>query len=352
MDLVTQGLLGSTVAQAAYSNKLGKRAAFYGFLVGLVPDFDIVSGLFGPWASLKYHRGPTHAFLLLFLLSVPLGLACRRLTRSDADPRHWIGLAFLSLVTHPIIDWLTSYGTCLAWPINNHRFALDALPIIEPVYSLPLLLVTVLGLFSSISPNRMKKLAIAALTATSIYAMWGLHSSHTLVERGSEIFRASGFNAVEVRAMPTILNLFVFRVVGRDANNRFMITYLKKASPKPLTRTVTLQSDRDEFVSLALNHEHGRLFKWFAMDMLFTQSIPLENGEHKVVLNDMRYGLFLDPGRCLFAAEAHFDRNGQLIRFQRVQNHRSFSMKEEVKATLAQIFSGTCDNIESAWGEQ
>ncbi|GAB4272932.1 MAG: hypothetical protein Kow0029_12150 [Candidatus Rifleibacteriota bacterium] len=41
MDLITQGLLGSTVARAVFSEKLGKKTALYGFIIGLLTDFDI-----------------------------------------------------------------------------------------------------------------------------------------------------------------------------------------------------------------------------------------------------------------------------------------------------------------------
>ena len=352
MDIVTQGLLGSTVGLASYGKKLGRRAAVYGFIIGLLPDFDIIASYWGPWASLKYHRGPTHGFLALLLLAVPVGLGCRALARSDALKRDWIGLAMLSLVTHPIIDLFTTYGTSLAWPLSDARYAIDALPIIDPVYSLPLLLATFIGLTSWLTPGKVRSLAIITLAATTVYAGLGWNTSQILISRGRELFHAQGFEAVEVRAMPTILNTVVYRVVGRDASDRFMITYMKKASKAPLTPVITVEPDRDEFVTRALEHEHGRLFKWFSMNMLQTQSIALPDGGHKVVLNDMRYGMFLEPAKALFAAEAHFDKNGNLTGFTRVQNHRSVSMKQELNATLAHVFDGTPDATPAAYGEQ
>jgi hypothetical protein len=149
-----------------------------------------------------------------------------------------------------------------------------------------------------------------------------------------------------------MLNTVVYRVVAKDATDRFMVTYLKKSSPTPLTPIITLEPDRDEFVTRALEHEHGRLFRWFSMNMLQPKSIALPDGEHKVVLNDIRYGMFLDPARALFAAEAHFDSNGTLTGFTRVQNHRSISIKHELSATLAHVFSETPDATPAAFGGQ
>lgn len=343
MDLITQGLLGSTVAQAVYSKKLGRRAALYGFLAGLVPDFDIIAGLWGPWASLKYHRGPTHSFIILAALALPVGWLCKKLARSEADLSNWVGLAALSLLTHPVIDWFTSYGTCLLWPLTDRRFAIDALPIIEPVYSIPLLLVTICGLTGLCKPERSKLLAIGALIFTTFYAGWGYNNSQNLIHEGTRLFQARGFEPVEVRATPTLLNLLVFRVCARDLNNRFMVTYLRKDRQQPLSDIVTLNSADDEFVRKALADYRGNLFKWFTMNMLYAESLTQPDGGHKVYLHDMRYGMLLAPGLSLFSAEADFDKQGNLTSFSRRQNHGSVNFKEELKATMAHAFASNPD---------
>lgn len=330
--------MGSTVAQAGYSKKLGRRAALYGFLVGLLPDFDIISGLWGPWASLKYHRGPTHSMIILAALAFPIGWLCKKMARSDADLRDWVGLAALSLMTHPIIDWFTSYGTCLLWPFTDRRFAIDALPIIEPVFSLPLLLVTICGLTGLCRPNRTRALAIGALIFTTFYAAWGYGNSQNLIQEGTKLFQARGFEPVEVRATPTLMNLLVFRICARDLNNRFMITYLRNGDKQPLSAIVTLNSADDEYVHKALADYRGKLFKWFTMNMLHAESISQPDGSHKVYFHDMRYGMLLAPGLSLFSAEADFDKQGNLTSFSRRQNHSNVNFKAELKATMAHAF--------------
>ncbi|OGK05974.1 MAG: hypothetical protein A2W80_05660 [Candidatus Riflebacteria bacterium GWC2_50_8] len=352
MDIITQGLLGSTAAQAGYGEKIGRKSAFYGFVIGLLPDFDIIAGLFGPWASLKYHRGPTHAFIVLTIMAIPIGMICKRLARSDVDQKHWIGLAFLSLITHPIIDWFTSYGTSLWWPLTDRRYAADALSIIDPVYSFPLLVATLFGLFALTTPLRLKKLALAALAITTVYAGYGYYNSQKMVAMGNEMFRAQGFEPVETRANPTFMNISVFRVVARDAAGRIMVTYLKTASQKPLTKVFLHESDTDEFALKAMQHEHAKLFKWFAMNMLQVKSTVDENSKRIVLLNDMRYGLLTAPDKPLFSAEVEFDSAGNVTRVMRRHSRAGASMKEEFKKTMAHVFSGEFQTIDAAWPAQ
>jgi|GEM_PF-1105213 len=349
MDIITQGLLGSTAAQAGYSDKIGRKSAVYGFIIGLLPDFDIIAGLLGPWASMKFHRGPTHSFFLLTIMAVPIGILCKKLARSDLDQKHWIGMAFLSLITHPVIDWFTAYGTSLWWPFSDRRLAADALSIIDPVYSFPLLVATLAGIFMFTTPLRLKKLAVAALAITSLYAGYGYYNSQKMIALGNEMFRAKGFEPVETRANPTFMNISVFRVVARDASNRYMVTYLKTASKNPLTPIVLHESDTDEYALKAMQHEHAQLFKWFAMNMLQVKSVIDENGQRRVMLNDMRYGLLTDPEKPLFAAEVEFDAAGNVTRVQRRHRRGSADMKSEFNKTMAHVFSGEFQTVDAAW---
>lgn len=338
MDIITQGLLGSTVAQAAYSKRLGKKAALFGLLIGLLPDFDIISGLGGAWASLKYHRGPTHSVLVLAALALPTGWLCKRLARCEGNLKDWVGLAFLSLVTHPIIDLFTSYGTNIIWPVSNKRFALDALPIIDPIYSLPLLIATIAGLSGLFTFKRCQSLAIGALVFSSLYTAFGYNNSQSLVKEGNKLFLANGFNAVEVRATPTFFNTWVFRVFGRDKDNNYIITYMRKGKKDPIGPIVQLSSSTDEFTDIALNETRGKLFKWFAMDMIQTESVKNADGTHHVFLNDMRYGMLLSPGKSLFSARASFDKQGNLIDIERQHRRSDINIKEELKATITQAY--------------
>lgn len=340
MDLITQGLLGSAVGQAVCSEKIGRRAALYGFIIGLLPDFDIVSGLWGPWASLKYHRVPTHSLIMLTLAAWPIGWLCKKISRSEVDTKCWAVLAFVSLITHPIIDWFTTYGTCLIWPVSNRRFAADALSIIDPAYSFPLFVVTVFGLCGLFSLRRMRIFALIILLITSLYAFWGYTNSQKLAEHGKQLFQSQGFEPVAIRACPTLLNIFVFRVAAVDSNNNFMVTYLRTGSNEPINGISQLVSDNDQFVAKALADHRGQLFRWFTMDMLQTVSVPQSDGTHKVTLNDMRYGMLLAPDRSLFSAEATFDRHGNLIDLVRRQSHGRVDFKKEIMTTLAHAWLG------------
>lgn len=345
MDLVTQGLLGATVAQAGYSKKIGVSATLYGFVLGLVPDFDIVAAMFGPWVSMKYHRGPTHSFLVLPLMAVPIGLLLKKVTRSGAPSKYWVGMSFWCLMTHPIIDWFTTYGTCLFWPITSRRYAIDALSIIDFIFTLPLLIVFVIGTLKLFSSAARMKIAVAALTISMLYAGLGYYNSQQMLATGRQLFVSEGFEPVEVRATPTMMNIKVFRVVAKDAANRFMLSYLRAPEGDILVPPRLFESDTSEFVTKALEHEHGELFKWFAMDMILARQFTDEKGSNTVVLQDMRYGMLTAPDLPLFSATVEFSSDGSVKQVKRNSPRDvGVSMKDDVKATLSHIFTGIASN--------
>lgn len=337
MDLVTQGILGAAVSQAAYGHKGGKKVAVAGFVLGLLPDLDVLARVFGQWASLRIHRGPTHSLLICFVMAFPLGLLCKRLAKNDMKSREWIIVAMLALVTHPILDWFTSYGTALLWPFTEKRYSVDSLAIIDFVYSTPLLIVTLLGIFTKVKPKKVQMLSIAALGFCMAYTAWGYKNSQVIAKAAEALFhKTNGFVALETRAMPTLLNISVFRTVSKDADGHFMVSYFKSDSDKALSEVRHVTTDDDEFVERAMEHEHVKLFKLFCMDMMRARSYVNEAGRREVMLTDMRYGSIYTEADGLFSVRVSFDEAGAVSAVEQVRPDK-FEIKKEMSETFKYI---------------
>ena len=62
-----------------------------------------------------------------------------RLHSEWAQWRRWWVAMWLALVTHPLLDTMTVYGTQLALPFSDWPFGVGSVFIIDPLYTLPLL---------------------------------------------------------------------------------------------------------------------------------------------------------------------------------------------------------------------
>ena len=71
-----------------------------------------------PVTSMTWHRGPSHSLLVLLPFAALLWWAFRRAGGRVAEaPVPWFWAIALALVTHPLLDAFTVYGTQLWWPL-------------------------------------------------------------------------------------------------------------------------------------------------------------------------------------------------------------------------------------------
>ena len=141
MDNLTHSLAGAVIGQLGLKRKTG--LAMPALIIGAnLPDIDAVTTLLGP-QSLAIRRGLTHGPIALILLPLALTWALLAFDRWQAQtgrrPAHrlavhpgWLlALAYLGTLSHPLLDWLNSYGIRLLEPFSSRWFAADTLFIID-----------------------------------------------------------------------------------------------------------------------------------------------------------------------------------------------------------------------------
>ncbi|MDO5101282.1 MAG: metal-dependent hydrolase [Lautropia sp.] len=146
MDSLTQIVLGSTVAALATPPRHRRAAIIAGAALGTLPDLDVV-GLklllngSDPITEVTWHRGPSHSLFLLPVVGWLIWLLARRFSPMVREaPRAWLWAIWLALITHPILDAFTVYGTQLWWPLPTPPAMWASVFVIDPLYTLPLLL--------------------------------------------------------------------------------------------------------------------------------------------------------------------------------------------------------------------
>lgn len=140
MDSLTQAALGAAIGEAVLGRHIGRRAALWGAVVATLPDLDVFVPLGDPVSDFTYHRSASHSLIVLTLVAPLLAYAISRIPRPrDAAFGHWWLMVFLALVTHPLLDAFTVYGTQLFWPVDPTPATWSTLFIIDPAFTLPLL---------------------------------------------------------------------------------------------------------------------------------------------------------------------------------------------------------------------
>lgn len=219
MDSITQFVLGAAVGEATLkptrlndepkSVRFGLGAFLLGGLMGTLPDLDVLARPFldGPQA-LGFHRGVTHSLFFCTLASWPLAVLLRHLFRAySLSTRRWIGFVWLALNTHWMIDSLTTYGTQVFLPFSSNPVNIGSVFIIDPTYTLPLLIGTLWSLFRGrgerpIRPNGVR----VALLLSTTYLLLTLVSKFIVWQRFENSLAEQQISYQQMMTTPTPFN--------------------------------------------------------------------------------------------------------------------------------------------------
>ena len=141
MDNLTHSLAGALLGQMGL--KRVSRFALAGCILGAnAPDIDVIAPLFLPVDNIAFHRGPTHALFGLPVMAAGtvalLWLVDRlRPAKPGAPPFRALPLflvTLLAVVSHPFLDWLTTYAVAFFAPLGDRWYSANAIFIIDWVY--------------------------------------------------------------------------------------------------------------------------------------------------------------------------------------------------------------------------
>lgn len=314
MDPLSQAALGAMVAQAAGTRTLGHRAAVVGAVAGALPDVDVLFSLDGDYFDqLVTHRGITHSLFFAPVVGPALGWViwrwqnARGKTPTDrARPADWMVVATLALLSHPLLDYLTPYGTQLLAPFSNQRFALSAMPIVDPIYTTVLLVGIVAALRFRAAATRV---AMVALMISSAYLGYGWAINESAEHLARNQLARDGVRDVTVAAFPTILQLHYRRVVARtDDTDR--VGFVTLWEPCEIHWQSAARMDRERITPFLATRE-GAVFDWFTMGWAHYR-MDTSPGRQQLVATDLRYGFSAQPAHSFFAATVPLGADGQL----------------------------------------
>jgi inner membrane protein len=214
VDSVSQIALGAAIGVATMGRRTALwKSALWGAVAGTLPDLDVLIDHGDPIRNMVLHRAETHALFWLTLFSLPLAAAVARLHGEWASWRRWWLALWLVLVTHPLLDAMTVYGTQLALPFSNHPYGVGSVFIIDPLYTLPLL--TGVGWALAARGSRSGLIANAwGLVLSTTYLAWGLAAQQQVHRLASTSLADQGIVAERVLVTPAPFNNLLWRVVA------------------------------------------------------------------------------------------------------------------------------------------
>jgi inner membrane protein len=248
MDNICHTLVGAALGEAGLKRKTALGSATL-MIAANFPDIDVIAVPLGH--SLGFRRGVTHGIPALLLLPVVLTLIMaawhrRRPSGSKPDPGWLLALSAIGIATHPVLDWMNTYGMRWLMPIDPRWWYGDSLFIVDPWIWLALGAGVWLsrrrdrrGIKAQFAPARIA----LAVVAVYVAAMLGLGSWATGTVRGSLAARGVTADTVVVEPLPA--NPFRRRVI-----------YLWEGAYRLSTFDVISRGLSAPWLDIPLNAEH------------------------------------------------------------------------------------------------
>lgn len=212
MDSLTQIALGSAVSVAVMGRRTAAwKAALWGAVCGTLPDLDALIDHGDAVRNMTLHRAESHALFYLTLISPVVAALAVAAHRDRTQWRRWWLAVWLALVTHPLLDAMTVYGTQLLQPFTDHPFGVGSIFIIDPLYTLPLLIGVGWALGGTVRGLRWNTAGLAVSTA---YLAWSVAAQQHVVNVAQASLARQGLQVERLLVTPTAFNTVLWRIVA------------------------------------------------------------------------------------------------------------------------------------------
>ena len=283
MDSVTQAALGAAIGGAIAPAGQRRKALLVGAALGTLPDLDVLIDYGDAVANFTYHRGFSHSLFVLPPFAALLWLALRRWWAPVREaPWRWLAIIGLALITHPLLDAHTAYGTQLLWPLTVPPTMWATLFIIDPLFTLPLLVGIIIV---AVRPARpwSERVIRSCLLLSTLYLGWSWIAQSIVADHAEEALAARNLQDAPVFIVPTPFNTMLWRIVVQTEDG-----YLEGFE------SLLVDEDQPDFTAYAFDRELledasdvwavSRL-RWFSQDF-----VKAAVANDRLVITDLRMG--------------------------------------------------------------
>ncbi|MEM6397543.1 MAG: metal-dependent hydrolase [Bacteroidota bacterium] len=208
----------------------------------------------------------------------------------SVSPAAWTGLFFAAIVTHPLLDCCTMYGTQLLQPFDNIRVAWNTVSVADVFYTLPFsmfLLLAARRAKATKGRTRLNRLGLiissAYLLLTAAHYFWVDHILHHSLED-------QGIAHQRTIHGPTLLTNFLWQATAETEDQNYWISDYSFFDARRKFQPFKQVEGRQELLADIEDTRTVRLLRYFTNDYLGV--IPLPDG--RLQLNDLRYGYWGD----------------------------------------------------------
>lgn len=285
MDSVTQFALGAAIGELTLGRKIGRRAALWGGICGTLPDLDVFVPLGDPVSDFTYHRSVSHSLIVLAVAAPFIAELFRRINSRRPEFRaRWHIMAFAVLLTHPLLDSFTVYGTQILWPLDKTPVSWSTIFIIDPAYTLPLIIGLICAMFMRRTKATGHWVNTITLALSTAYLGWSVVAKQHVDTVAREALARAGMPDAPFFTVPGPFTTLIWRIVAVDEQS-YHNAYYSLLDPKDATLSFTPHPRRLDLEKGLENDWDLQRLQWFTHGFY-----KLKDADGDVQFSDLRMG--------------------------------------------------------------
>ncbi len=310
MDILTQGLLGATLAQSVSRPNEARMAAAIGFLSGLLADADaLIRSSDDPLLTLEYHRHFTHSIFFVPIGGLIAALLLWPFFRGRLGFGRLYLFALLGYSLSGFLDACTSYGTHLLWPLSDTRIAWSIISIIDPVFTLTLLAAAAYSLL-----KQRPRAAQIGLGLAGVYLLAGWVQLQRAETFAQELAERRGHSIERLVVKPTLGNLVLWRSIYQNADTFHVDAVRMGITSARVYGGGTADKFEPDAALPALSAD-STLYRDIERFIVFSDGYVAIHPDRTDVLGDVRYSMKPTSLVPLWGIEMDFDRPQSNVRW-------------------------------------
>lgn len=293
MDSITHSLTGALAAKIIetqttlieHQPRVHRTIFWLLVLSANLPDIDVALGFIGDrFLSIRHHRGITHSVLFAPVLAILPAILFYTLGKWKNFPLLWL-IALLGILLHIFFDLITAFGTRIFLPLSSARYSLDWMFIIDPTFTVVLVVMLLLGkLFS----KRKRIFILLGGLFVLLYISAEAISHGVAYQRVEEFVKQKEIKATKVSVLPQPLSIFRWMGLVQTEDGVLQTFFSVLENPDTLSFKEYPNAE-DEFVTKALQTDIVGWYMTFARHP-WVQSVR-EGDRHHVEFLDLKFSI-------------------------------------------------------------
>lgn len=284
MDSLTHIALGACIGEAILGHKIGKKALLIGALAQSIPDIDFIESFWLTEAEqLIAHRGITHSFFFIALVSPILGLFFQRLLKNQVSLNSLTLFFLAELFVHLFLDAFNNYGVGWFEPFSDIRISFNTIYVADVLMTIvPVIALIVLIILPSDSSRR-KRWSQFGIAWSWVYLCICIFNKLYITHQVNNSFTSQKIPQARYFTTPAPLQSMLWMLVAGDGKG-YYVGYRSVFDTKPVIKFQYFPANNYLLDSLS-HHDEIDLLKRFSQGYY-----TVEKWSDTLVFNDLRFG--------------------------------------------------------------